>query len=50
MSNNENYKTKYDFTKADVNNVVDTTQSGSQQNYNKLVTESFSMALLGQDC
>lgn len=31
MNNNENYKSKYEFTNADVGNVVDTAQSGSQQ-------------------
>lgn len=31
MNNSENYKTKYDLSQADVGNIIDTAQSGSQQ-------------------
>nr|WP_211176540.1 pentapeptide repeat-containing protein [Brasilonema sp. UFV-L1] len=35
MNNNENYKTKYDLSRANVGNVVDTAKSGSQQIVNQ---------------
>ncbi|MBD2249082.1 pentapeptide repeat-containing protein [Nostoc sp. FACHB-888] len=38
MSNNENYKTKYDQRNANIGGFVDTAQSGSQQTFNQNIS------------
>ncbi|WP_191762143.1 hypothetical protein [Komarekiella delphini-convector] len=40
MNNNENYKTKYDQSHANIGGFVDTAQSGSQQTFNQNISAS----------
>jgi uncharacterized protein YjbI with pentapeptide repeats len=40
MNNNENYKTKYDQSNANIGGFVDTAQSGSQQTFNQNISSS----------